>query len=232
MELIDLFSRLSHGELSNLSIGNEGKGYIKDEDIPKMVAYTNEGLLRLYSRFILNTKQLMIEQVKHITNYHLNIKHAESTGAKGHWPYIKDLPGEPFIGDVIRVLEVYDSSGRERVLNDKDDPDSLFTPAPQTLQVPRPVDGQSLAVLYQARHYELMDDDLHQTIELPFVLEGALRSYIAYKVYSHMNGQDNIIQGREHANNYESICLGIEVDDLVNETFATSHHKLHSRGFV
>lgn len=232
MKLEELFSRLSRDELSNLSIGNEGRGYIKEEDVPKLVAYVNDGLLQLFSRFVLNEKQLLIEMVRHITNYHLIPKYAESTGAMVDWPYIKDLPDEPFKGDVIRILEVHDSLGRKLPLNDKEDPNSLFTPKPLMLQVPRPLAGQSLAVLYQARHEPLDDEDLEQEINLPFTLEGALQSYVAYKVYNNMNGQENTLKAQEHRANYESICLGIQERDLVNETFSTSHDKLHNRGFV
>ena len=232
MKLEELFSRLSYGELSNLSIGNEGRGAIREEDIPKVTAHVNDGLLRIYSRFVLSTKQLIIEQVRHITNYHLIPKFAESTGSDKPWPYIKDLPDEPFLGDLIRVLEVYDSMGRGYVLNDKDDPTSLFTPAPQLLQVPDPKAGQSLGVLYQARHIIVENEDLEQEIVIPFVLEGALQSFIAYKIYSNMNGQDNQAKSQEHLSTYDGICQDVEVRDLVNATFATSHHKLNERGFV
>ena len=232
MKLKVLLSRLSFAELSNLSLGNEGQGIIKEEDVPKLVTHVNDGLVRIYSRFVLCTKQLLIEQVQHITNYHLITKYAESAGADVRWPYIKDLPGNLFTGDVIRILEVHDIVGREYVLNDKDDPTSLFTPAPQILQVPHPKAGKGLAVLYQARHDYIENDDLEQEIVIPFVLEGALQAFVAYKVFSHMNGQENQVKSQEHLNTYDGICTDVEERDLVNVTFATSHHKLENRGFV
>ena len=232
MKLEDLFSRLSYGELSNLSIGNEGRGSIREEAIPKVTAHVNDGLLRIYSRFILSTKQLLIETVDHITNYHLIPKFAESTGSDARYPYIKDLPDEPFTGDLIRVLEVYDQLGNKLPLNDTGDPRSLFTPAPQILQVPNPAPGRGLALEYQARHITLENDDLEQEILIPFVLEGALQSFVAYKIFSHMNGQDNQVKSQEHLNTYDGICVDVEARDLVNATFATTHHKLEERGFV
>ena len=231
MKLEDLFSRLSYGELSNLSIGNEGRGSIREEDIPKVVAHTNDGLLRIYSRFVLSTKQLLLEQVRHITNYHLIEKFAESKGSDEPWPYIKDLPDEPFQGDVIRILEVQDDRGK-LPLNDMGNPLSLFTPYPQVLQVPEPRAGKPLSVEYQARHIILENDDLDQEIVIPFVLEGALQSFVAYKIFSHMNGQDNQVKSQEHLNTYDGICTDVEARDLVNATTATSHHKLEERGFV
>lgn len=232
MKLTDLLTRLSYGELSNLSIGNEGRGSVRTEDIPKVVNHINDGLTRIYSRFVLCTRQLLVEQVRHITNYHLILKFAESTGSDEPWPYIKDLPDEKFKGDVIRILEVFDSTGKEYVLNDKDDPESLFTPAPQVLQVPTPKAGQGLFVQYQARHDLLNNEDLEQEIVIPFVLEGALQSFVAYKIYSNMNGQDNQVKSQEHLNTYDGICTDVEARDLVNATFATSFHKLDERGFV
>lgn len=232
MKLEDLFSRLSYAELSNLSIGNEGRGSIKEEEIPKVTAHVNDGLLRIYSRFVLSTKQLLIEQVRHITNYHLIPKFAESTGSDVDWPYIKDLPDDKFQGDLIRILEVHDHEGFKLPLNDTGNPHSLFTPYPQVLQVPEPKAGKPLSIEYQARHIILNNEDLEQEILIPFVLEGALQSFVAYKIFSHMNGQDNQVKSQEHLNTYDGICVDVEARDLVNATFATSHHKLEERGFV
>lgn len=231
MKLEDLFSRLSYGELSNLSIGNEGRGSIREEDIPKVTAHVNDGLLRIYSRFVLSTKQLLVEQVRHITNYHLIPKYAESSGSDVEWPYIKDLPDDKFLGDLIRILEVQDDRGK-LPLNDTGNPRSLFTPYPQVLQVPEPRAGKPLSIEYQARHITLNNDDLDQEILIPFVLEGALQSFVAYKIFSHMNGQDNQVKSQEHLNTYDGICVDVEARDLVNATTATSHYKLEERGFV
>lgn len=231
MKLEDLFSRLSYGELSNLSIGNEGRGSIREEDIPKVTAHVNDGLLRIYSRFVLSTKQLLVEQVRHITNYHLIPKFAESSGSDVEWPYIKDLPDDKFLGDLIRILEVQDDRGK-LPLNDTGNPRSLFTPYPQVLQVPEPRAGKPLSIEYQARHITLDNGDLDQEILIPFVLEGALQSFVAYKIFSHMNGQDNQVKSQEHLNTYDGICVDVEARDLVNATTATSHYKLEERGFV
>ena len=231
MKLEDLFSRLSYGELSNLSIGNEGRGSIREEDQAKVTAHVNDGLLRIYSRFVLSSKQLLIEQVRHITNYHLIPKYAESSGSDVEWPYIKDLPDDKFLGDLIRVLSVSDDRG-ELPLNDTGNPRSLFTPYPQVLQVPEPRAGKPLSIEYQARHIILENDDLDQEIVIPFVLEGALQSFVAYKIFSHMNGQDNQVKSQEHLNTYDGICVDVEARDLVNATTATSHYKLEERGFV
>ena len=234
MRIAELFKRLAYGQLSNLSMNN-GDGTLQEAKHPQIIQYTNEALLQLFSRFLLKEKQLIIEQVAHITNYHLKRRYAEGSGSDEDYHYIKDLPDDPFREDVIRVLAVYSEMG-QCILNDQTQPRSLFTPQPAVLQVPDPEEGRPLSVLYQARHH-VLDDRIgkaipDQEIDIPFFLEGALQNYIGYLVYSHMNGQENIIKSQEYLAAYEATCLNVEQRDLVNQSFHTSHTKLEQRGFV
>lgn len=231
-----LFERLSYAELSNLSISGEGSGTIIPAGIPKIINYINEALVKLYGRFILSTKQLIIEEQEHITNYHLIRKFAETnTENIQDYPYIKDLPDEPFTEDVIKILEVYDVHGCLYALNDMGNCNSLFTPAPQILQIPNPVTARMITVVYQARHPVILppvDNNQSQEIDIPFVLEEALQAYIASKVYSNMNGQENILKAQEQLAKYESVCGEVETFDLTNNTISTTTYKLEIRGFV
>ena len=238
MKLVELFRQLSYGELSNLSISDSGSGHIKEEKWPQLVQYTNDGLMALFKRFTLRQKDLIIEQVAHITNYHLKLKFAESFGSDACWPYIKDLPNEKFQDDVIRILTVHDIFGNRVPLNDDGNPNSMFTPQPDVLQIPRPVSGRPLSIVYQASHPKLDDrlggpvNVLDQEMDLPHYLENTLKQYVASKVFSHLNGQENILKSQEYMAAYEADCLGIEQSDLVNQTFQTTHSKLEQRGFV
>ena len=230
MKLLDLFERLSFGELSNLAIGMEGAGTIRESDQRKVLAHVNDGLLQLYSRFILKTKYLLIEEQEHITQYHLIEKYTESQNCVD-FPYIKDLAGDRFTGDLIRILEVYDDYGNQFVLNDTDNCHSLFTPSPQTLQIPNPKTEVPKHILYQARH-NIIPEILENTwVEVPFVLESALQAYVAHKIFSHMNGQDNLLKSQDHYATYERICQEVEAKDLVNTSISSSFHKLTERGF-
>lgn len=230
MKLLDLFARLSFGELSNLAMGMEGAGTIRETDKLKLLSYVNDGLLALHSRFILKEKLLIIEEQEHITHYHLIQKFAESQACV-EFPYIKDMAADPFLGDVIRILQVYDDCGNELVFNDIDNPCSLFTPSPQVLQIPSPVTGRPKHILYQARHVPIPEVLATSWVELPFVLEAALQAYVAHKVFSHMNGQDNMLKSQDHLATYESRCMEVEAKDLVMSSLSNSFHKLHHRGF-
>lgn len=236
MKVGELFSRLATGELSNLSIGAEGK--IHSEDYATLIHHTNAGLLELFSNLVLLEKEVLVEQVEHITNYHLKKVFAESSGSTQPFKYIKDMHCDSFKEDVIKVLSVFTSTGERVPLNDSDHSGSYFLPQPDVIQVPHPVDGLSMSVTFQARHPVLeyktkpISAVLDQDINIPFYLESALLSFVAYKIYSHMNGPENTAKGQEHRATFETALQSILDKDTANQTVYTSHTKLEQRGFV
>lgn len=237
MKIADLFRELSYGELSNLSLSNSGSGEINASKHPQVIKYTNDGLTALYSRFVLAEKELLLEQVEGVTQYHIKLKHTVSAGQSGEDHYIKDA-ADPFQDDLVKILQVWDMAGCQLPLNDTGRDDSLFTPQHHILQVPTPNQGEPLAVIYQAKAKKLSDkadgdlDILAQEFELPVIFENALQQYIAHKVFFHIGGQENLIKSQGYLSTYEAICLEVEQRDLANQTFNTSHSKLEQRGFV
>jgi hypothetical protein len=234
MKLSDLFKSLSYGELSNLAMAAEGNGSIVTADQPKLVLHANEGLLKLYTRFILKEKDVVIQTVDHITNYHFLKKYALSVYQVGQieYPYIQDLVAEPFQEDMIKILAVYNDCGQELPLNDDERLSSLFTPQARVLQVPRAVTGIGLSVLYQARHMPLTLGELEAEIELPDVLHSALSAYIAYKVYTNMNTAESTAKAQEHLGNYEGTCLEAETKDLLSTSISTTNSRFKKRGWI
>lgn len=234
MNLEQLFTDLSYGVLSNLSLSADGSGTIQEEKQPQIVLFANEALLRLYSRFILSEKDVLLEMVGHITNYHFLKRFTESQfdPEKEHYPYIKDLINEPYQEDMLKILAVYNSLGQKIPLNDNERMDSVFTPRDKVLQVPNPVDGATLSVLYQASHPKLTVDNLEEEIQLPVVLDGALTAYIAYKVFSSMNTDVSSAKAQEHFQIFGSICDEVEDRDMVNSSISTTNTRFNKRGWV
>lgn len=231
MLLSELYTKLSYGELSNLAISDEGSGTIPEAKRPRIITHLNEALTRLHSRFVLKEGDLILEPVAEITDYRLSSKFAQSVGT-APVKYIKDL-AEPFKDDALRILLVNDLLGNKLPLNDPEDVTSMFTPQPLVLQVPKPIPGQGLGVIYQARHVEIfIDDPLTTEIDLPFPLEGALTAYIAHLVYSGMNSQEATAKAGEHLQRYEMICAEAKTGDLVNETIAQSNTRFEQGGWL
>lgn len=233
MNVEDLFTRLSFGELSGLSMSGNASGLIAAEAQPRLITFANDGLLKLYSKFVLRERELIIEQVDNYTNYHLLNRYAETnTDPSNLEPrYIKDV-ADPFKEDALRILKVFAEDGVELPLNDDANPLSVFTPNPIMLQVPYPEPGKALSLIYQARHVPLEYGVLGAEIFLPVSLEPALTAYIAGAVFSSMNGQEHTLKGREYMANYEAICNGVLTNDIVSTSRSTTNTKFDNRGFV
>lgn len=234
MNILELYERLSYGEFINLSISSEGNGTIVEQRRPTIIQHANEALLRLHSKFLLKEKDIIIEQVDHITQYHIDKRFTESSGDidAEKYLYIKDNLNEPYVGDAIKIISVFNEYGREVPLNDENDKFSYYTPKPLVLQVPAPITGKAVCVTYQARHPELKVDQEDQEIDLPDVLVPAMTAYIAHKVFSNMVGQENIAKGQEQFEVYNSICEEVIDQDLVSTSITSSNTKFHRRGFV
>jgi hypothetical protein len=234
MLLTELFQSLSFGHLSNLSIGKNGSGDIAEEGKGKVIRYTNQALLRLYSRFVLSEKQVIIELMEGITTYYLLKRFAQfrcDDTPTTDPLYIADLL-DPFQEDVIKVLQAFNSLGKEMSLNDESDRWSLFTPAPNQVQVPIILNCASISLSYQAKHPKLKFGVESQQIILPETLHDALEHYVAYGIYSAMNGQENTAKAEEHLGIYESICKEVESMDLVNQSKSNTTIAFHERGWI
>lgn len=235
----DLFTLLSYGELSNLSMSSDGSGSITEEHHGKMISYINTAVQQLYQRFVIRENVVMLLQYEDITTYHLEREFALSSDSNAKYKYILDLDGEPFNEDeVIRVLEATDSLGRIRYINQPDRPLSLFSPSPLRVQVPSPVSGQGLAITYQAKAAPLLFDGLkeaeylNQPIKIPSFFNEALQNYVAHLVYTFMNGQEYRMYGQEFFAKFENLCNQIKENNLTNYTPSTQTYKFSDRGFI
>lgn len=233
MKLSKLLRDLSYGKLSNLSIANSGDGTITNKGLPQIILAANEGLLRLYSRFVLKEDAVFVEMLPNVTQYHLSSRYALSQKAQypKNYHYIIDH-GEPFEDNAIRIVSVMNECGYEYPLNDETKWNSLFTPQPLVLQLPRPIEGRPLSISYQARHSTLVAENLDAQIELPDTLYGALLSFVAHQIYSNMGGQDNIVKSQEQLASYELVCTEVENKDTVSNTISNDGVRFQNNGWI
>lgn len=237
MQINDLFRQLSFGELSNLALANEGNGEIRESAHAQIISHCNEALLRIYTRFLLKENEVIIETVPHITNYYLLRKYAKSQRNTEKGPfYITDLDDEVFAEDVIKILSVRNQFGEVLPLNEELDSNSLFTPQFNLIQFPNPDSTRTLSVVYQAKHRELnigdMSDPVLSKIDLPETLQGALRAYIAYCVFSYMNTQEASQKAQEHLSMFDSLCSEIEERGFAGSNLSGNISKFDRRGWV
>ena len=231
MNLTDLYERLAYGELSNLSLVEDGS--IREEEQGKIVMHTNAALTALHTRFPLKDNTLILDQKGYLTTYSLTSKYALSNYVDNapHSFYINDL-GRPFEDDVLRITEVWDAYGEKLPLNDPHMWRSVFTPNVNVLQIPHPVEGQVISVQYQANHPKVSAATPEQVIDIPPFLERAVTLFVAGSVLSHMNTVENTAKGAEHLRAYELICVEVVALELVATGGTTSGFRFEKNGWV
>lgn len=228
---------LSMGVLNNTMYSRAWKDGV---GIEALVPLIEEGLTRLYSRFILREKHVIIEMRVGTTFYHFK-RMFSVTGAdpiQVPYPYIMDLPGEPFVEDVIKILSVHDTQNVLRPLNDPNQINSVFTPQPDILQNPYPLELEALMVTYQAGPEPLYTLNVDGNVELvdefylPPVLVPALANYVAYMVYSRINTAESSAKAASHLQIYEMICKDAEMFDLVNNSKSSTNLRFGQNGWA
>lgn len=233
MIISELFADLSYGELATLNLAEEGNGVITDAGKERIIRFINDGLLKLYSRFILKESNVLIEMVEWITQYHLLLKFAQSQQGVSTQTnlYIIDSELEPFPENVIRILTVYGGDGCVLPLNDEGNPFSLFTPKHNVLQVPNPQEGMPLSITYQAKHAPLVLAHEDATIDLPDVLVPALRNWIAYRAYDQVKTQEAQQMAQANRQEYENVCTEAIQLDLLGTSMANTTHRFERNGW-
>lgn len=232
MKLSELFSNLSFGVLSNLSIGGDGIGMVPSEQETRLTTFVNKALADIYSRFPILEKEVIVRLYDGKTLYPLMKIYADSDPTQVSQKYISDTVAEPFLEDVLKILEVYDELGLPISLNDTGADLSVFTPSLATLQVPFAASDNALFVIYRASHVPLVPGNTDQEVTVPGILQEAFEHRIAYQVMSPMNGQEHAAKAAEHLARYEQICTNIERNDLLQTSQSGNHTKLTDRGFV
>lgn len=234
MNVLELFRRLSLGELSNIAIGNNGAGSIKETDKAKVVLHANSTMRKLYTRFNIRQNELILETTNFRTNYPLHPQHALSQKSEDnpHDCFIMDSVENPFTGDFVRPLEAYDISGQKYAINDDGTHFSLYYTKPEVITVLNPLLGRIYSVVYQALPATLIDGDEDQEIEIPAVLETALQSGIAGEIYKNMNTQESAANAAQHLQNYEIECARVEENDLLARTYSHTGSKFEMNGWI
>lgn len=235
MNLQEFCKRLANGRLSNTNLIEDNNGLtIKLSHRTKVVDAINEGLIRLYTRFILNEKDVVIGLKDSITSYRLNSLYSESLAPQVgvDYPYILDGDSEVFINDVIRIMAVYDNDGVKLPLNNATESTSVFTPVFDTVRVSDPITGQRITVVYQAKHATLVNTSPLQEIILPDTLYGALEAYVAYLLFADINSDDAKFKSDKQLMRYEEICGDVILTDTVSSTILQSNIKFMNRGWV
>ena len=228
MRLSKIFEHLTHNTLANLAIGSNDTGEVSPDNYPKLITLINACMIDLYTRFALRTRDITIQLSDGKNIYPLHTDFAESNLTSIETKYILDgTTVYKFNNDIISIDEVYNEVGGRVPLNDLHSEFSVFTPSPSVLQVPYANRENILAVVYRALPDEIDNGVIapsQEEVDLPYHFIDAMTSFIAWKLYTPIDGPENP-KGRIHQGNYlaavqliERTNTGIE-DNFTNQRF-------------
>lgn len=228
MKLDSIYDDLIYGELSAHAITMDGT--ISAPNKLRIISHINVALMELYSKFPLLMKELTLIQDEGLTEYPLKIEHATSNPTSGYPKYIKDSLEHPFLGDVIRVDSVFDEVGDKVLVNAISPLKAVFTPDPQTIEIPSPTDTNALFVIYRAKHPTV--DTTTKELLLPENFRPALLAYIAYRVYSGGTAPEHATISAAMYSKYSMFVTAQEEYGLVNKDIIDLNYKPVMGGWV
>lgn len=248
MKLQEVFDQLTHGELSQLSIGGNEAGVIAPANYNRLVPHVNLGLTALYKRFPLKEGRLILELQSGRTTYPIHSKYAVSSRtSREAVRYIKDSSAEAFKDDIHKIERVYTAKGFEFGLNDEADPYGMFTPSATVLRVPADVAAQVISLpdelksprvelVYRANHPLIVADgaDLEPDVielELPYSHLEPLLLYIASRVHTPTGMTNETNMGNTYFAKYEASCQQLEAVNLRVDQGGQAD-RLHRNGWV
>jgi hypothetical protein len=238
MTLQEIFDQLSHGELSQVFIGEGGEAVdgIRKEDRLKILSHIKLGLTKLFTRFLLREGTMVIGLVDGKQSYILDKKFAASNDKSTELvKYIQDTD-DPYTQDLLKIERVYDADGLELSLNIIDDPDSIRTTSFNSLIVPTTFEGSTLTVIYRAKHPEINEIlakavPFKTEIEIPPTHLDALLLFIASRVHNPIGISSEFHDGNNYAAKYEQACQELEKHGY-NLTTSGVNERLELNGWV
>lgn len=218
MLLGDLFTSLSFGDLSNLSMSEDGSGLIAAKDQNKLTNYTNKALVELYTRFAHKVDYVTLTLEADKTVYALQTEYGVSNLAK-----------------VLGVILTDPDTGAEHdlMINDSNLKCSIKTLTYDTLHIKEPIEGATLTLECQMLHAPLsIPADLSEEITLVPILNDALESKVAAKVYYSIGGQDALAKAQGLDAQYERVCQMVEDKDMLQNSQSNLTSAFNKNGFI
>jgi len=194
---------------------------IQEQAMKDILTYIDLGLVELYKRFNLRTEETVITMVEGQTFYTLDEAQ----------PYIGSMPGR-----FNHVLGCFDEVGNNYTLNDENDALTILNPIWNQLQVPNPVGGEALYVIYNSAQDRInwntdYATTIAQTIPLPPYMLEALLLYIGYRGNSSLDATlqtDN----NTYYMRFEASCANVEKFGVTTHSDDNERDRLHEKGFV
>jgi hypothetical protein len=211
MTLAEILEALQTGELAFLKVGDLAKA----NEVDKVVAHLNLGLIDLHTRFLLRRKEVDVWVLPEVRDYELHASRGKIWGTEGV-TYLADSPEEPFQNDLLKINKIYNKGSLEKLdeydrilvnrgredcrdyrtypelpLNDDNRPDSFHELAFNVVRIPPNYDSPTFTVEYRAVGdkitYKVGDDPCRIQVPISRAFLQAILYWVGYRVTSSLN---------------------------------------------
>lgn len=169
-----------------------------------MISYVNQALQAVYEEFQLKTDEQIIVMQENVTIYSV-------------------------ASDCIVVLAAYDEDGNLLPLNDEKDPFSVMTPSYNEIQVPNPVEGEVLSVIYLAEPPVVTATT--DVLPVPRSMIQPMLMYIGFLAHSSIDGGIQT-ENNTHYMRYKAAVDKVRERGLVPTDDTNMDLKFDRKGFV
>jgi hypothetical protein len=207
MTVTEVIDYARAAELRQLSIKDD-----TPENVADILTYTNLGLIELYKRFHLRTEEAIVTMREAKTSYLLDGTDADVS----------------ISSEVNSVLEVYDENGSYLDLNNETNPLSILTPTWNSIQVPYPLEGDTLSIIFSSSPTKLVNTT--DVVPIPSTLLEALLHYIGYRAHGALDGNINA-ENNTHYVRFEASCKNAKDLGVVTHS-DTASINIYDKGFV
>lgn len=201
-EVIDL---ATNGELRTLSIKT---------DISAVMGFINLGLIELYKRFPIVTKEHLITILEGVEIYTLPSDFMWLVGAYGEIPY---------------------SDSRKNLLNlpinDEENPLSVNTVSWNTVQIPATVTGEFVSLIYVGSPVLVTADTLGSALPIPDQMVEALLNYMGYRGHGSLDGKVDS-ESNTHYQRFELSVKRLKNEGMITSEGVGMDQRIFNRGFL
>lgn len=197
----------------DLAKTSELNGIVVGNDDSIVLGFINLGMLELYKRFSLKNEEYILNLVDGVDIYTM----------PSDFMWLVAAYGEVDIRSTETVNQL--------PINEEDNPLSVNTVSWNKVQVPVPITGSYISIIYVASPPVYTLDNLNDSIDLPPQMVEALLAYIGYKgnstIDSGVQTEDNVWYIR-----FDSSCAKLREYGAITSDDMYMNKRLSTRGFV
>ena len=235
MKLNDFLKYIEHSAVTGVNLGANNTTGLTPNNHEELIYLINDTVDRLKTEFPSDDhEEVYIELRDEINFYHLDREYAQ-TNTESTQPikYIADSVEQPFVRPVLKVINAYNEVGVPLSINDSNDEDGIFLADYNTIQVLKPVTGNTICIIYQAGRISLDPDAenyLDQFVDIPPVFKYLAKLDVIRHVLMNRKTQSS----ENEANKYDALYereLNRLIDKGYGQNDGTQTNKLGDRGW-